>query len=112
MVYKDEKQWDTWQHSTLAQAHPQDVAEVLASAFTPTTPGEIALFNEKKKFMYAVFERTLQTDQGKAIVRAHEDDFDAQAVYKDLVEYSINSTKASLDASSTLQLYYSSTYWG
>jgi hypothetical protein len=62
MVYKDEKQRDTWQHSTLAQARPQDVAEVLDSSFTPTTPDEIALFNEKKKFMYAVFECTLQTD--------------------------------------------------
>jgi hypothetical protein len=69
MVYKDEKQWDTLQHSTLAQACPQDFAEVLDSAFTSTTPDEIALFNEKKKFMYAVFECTLQTDQGKSLVR-------------------------------------------
>jgi hypothetical protein len=103
MVYKDEKQWDTWQHSTLAQARPQDVAEVLDSAFTPTTPDEIALCNEKKKFMYAVFEHTLPTDQGKALVRNHDNDFDAQAIYKDLVEYSINSTKASLDTSNTLK---------
>jgi hypothetical protein len=28
-VYKDEKQWDTWQRSTMAQARAQDVHEIL-----------------------------------------------------------------------------------
>jgi hypothetical protein len=60
------------------------------------------LFIEKQKFMYAVFERTLQTDQGKAFVRQHEKDFDAQKIYMHLEDYSIKSTKASLDTSKLL----------
>ena len=102
VIYRDEKQWDNWQRSTLAQARAQDVDDVLDSTYTPSAPDDVILFKEKQKFMYAVFERTLQTDQGKAFVRAHEADFDAQSIYKDLVDYSIKSTKASLDASDTL----------
>ena len=30
--------------------------------------------------MYAVFDRTLQTDQAKAFVRMHDKDFDAQKI--------------------------------
>jgi hypothetical protein len=36
-VYKDEKQWDTWQRSTLAQARAQDVAEILDRTYVPTS---------------------------------------------------------------------------
>jgi hypothetical protein len=39
-------------------------------------------------------------------------DFDTQAVYKDLVEYSINLMKASLYTSKYIEVYYTSTYWG
>ena len=101
-VYKDEKQWDTWQRSTLAQVRAQDVAEVLDATYVPTTPEEIALFTKKQEFMYAVFEHTLQTDQGKAFVRQHEQDYDAQKIYSCLQDYSVKSTKASLGTSKLL----------
>jgi hypothetical protein len=52
--------------------------------------------------MYAVFECTLQTDQGKAYVHQHERDFDAQQVYASLHTYSVTSTKATLDTSNLL----------
>ena len=52
--------------------------------------------------MYSVFDSVLLTDKGKAIVREHEDDFDAQSVYKKLKEYCTKSTKASLEASKLL----------
>ena len=66
---KDEKQWDTWQRSTTAQAHAQDVDEVLNSTYKPLNALDKDLFQEKQKYMYAVFEKTLLTDQGKAFVR-------------------------------------------
>ena len=66
------------------------------------SPEDIALFAKKQEFMYAVFERTLQTDQGKAFVRQHEQDFDAQKIYSSLQDYSVKSTKASLDTSKLL----------
>jgi len=37
--------------------------------------------------MFAVFERTLLTDVGKSFVHDHEDDADAQEVYKAVVDY-------------------------
>ena len=60
------------------------------------------LFLEQQKFMYAVFEKTLLTDKGKALVRAYQQTFDAQSIYKELTAYAMHSTKAALQASSLL----------
>ena len=80
-VLKDEKQWDAWSRSTVAQARAQDVDDVINPAYTPTNNAEKTLFKEKQKFMFAVFERTLLTDQGKAYVRQYTKTFDAQSIY-------------------------------
>ena len=61
-----------------------------------------ALFDEKQKYMYAVFEKTLLTDKGKALVRAYQCKYDAQAVYKEVSEYALKFTKATMDAASIL----------
>ena len=46
-------------------------------------PGEQEqLFREKNRFAYAVLNKVVLTDEGKAYVREHEKDLDAQAVYK------------------------------
>ncbi|HEY9711418.1 MAG TPA: hypothetical protein V6D48_24640 [Oculatellaceae cyanobacterium] len=99
---KDDASWDNWNQGTKAQANAQDVADVLDPLYKPSTPEEIALFLEKQKFMYAVFEKTLQTDKGKALVRHYQTSFDAQKIYKELSEYAMKSTKAAMDASTLL----------
>ena len=53
---KEEKQWDTWQHTTIALTCAQDVSEVLEPTYMPTTSEEIDLFDEKQKYMFAAFE--------------------------------------------------------
>jgi hypothetical protein len=111
LVYKDEKQWDTWQCFTLAQAHAQDVHEILNASYLPTSSEDKQLFVMTQEFMYAVFERTLQTDMGEALVCRHESNFDAQTLYKSLLEYSIKSMKASLDTSKLLA-YITSAWLG
>jgi len=111
MLFKDGKLFDSWQCSTVAQACAQDVAEILYPIYVPRTQDDIDLFQEKQKYMFAVFERTLQTDTGKAIVRDHEDDADAQEVYTKVIAYYLKSTKASLD-SSTLLSYITSVRLG
>jgi hypothetical protein len=58
--------------------------------------------------MYAVFERTLLSDKGKALVREHTDNFNAQTVYKELCAYALESTKATLDSSTMLTYITSS----
>ena len=100
-MLKDEKQWDQWQRSTMAQARAQGVADVLNPDYKPCTDAGKALFAKKNEFMYAVFERTLLTDTGKTAVQQHEGDSDAQAVWKEVVEYYTDSIKTSLDVSKT-----------
>jgi hypothetical protein len=99
---KQDKQWDHWNRATIAQAREQDVSNVLNPKYSPMDPTEIALFQEQKKYMYAAFERHLQTDKGKALVRAHNTTSDAQGIYKELCKYALQSTKASLDSASLL----------
>jgi hypothetical protein len=62
----------------------------------PTTVDDIALFSEKQKFVYAVLESKVQANCGKAIIRDHEHDFDAQKVYKKLKNYHLKSTKVKI----------------
>ena len=86
----------------MALARAQDVSEVLDPLHVPVTQDDKDLFKEKQKYMFAVFDRTLQTDTGKALVREHENDFDAQKIYVELVKFYLKSTKASLDSSNVL----------
>ena len=44
-----------------------------------------------RRILYAVFEKTLQTDKGKAIVRKHISDFDAQEI-SEHHKYSLQAT--------------------
>ena len=52
--------------------------------------------------MYAVFEKNLLTDKGKALVRAHQKTYNAQLIYKELQDYALMSTNATMGASSLL----------
>ena len=51
---------------------------------------------ETCQFVYSMFNRCVQTNTGKLIVRSHEVDFDVQAVYSKLVHTAKKSTKAQL----------------
>ena len=99
---KDDGAWDNWNRATIAQAFAQDVDNVLDPSYTPSNLSERELFAEKQKYMYAVFEKTLLTDKGKALVRQYQLRFNAQQIYKELKEYALQSTKATMDASSLL----------
>ena len=74
---------------------------MLDSAYKPPA-GEEDLFKAKQKYMYAVFERVLQTDKGKALVRSHEATADAQTIFKDLCIDALKSTCSSIDSSRLL----------
>jgi hypothetical protein len=57
------------------------------------------VFDAKEKCIDTVFERTLQTDQGKVFGLQNEKDFNAQHIDASLEDYSVKSTETSLDAS-------------
>jgi hypothetical protein len=107
VITQDAHEWDSWNCSLVSIAHAQATEQVLDSTYVPALPDEIALFAEKQKYMYSVFERTLRSDKGKAIVRSHEATYDAQKVYKELYDYCCKSTRA-VFGSSTMQSYTSS----
>jgi hypothetical protein len=83
---KENKQWDSVHHMLEAQACYQDVDNILDPCYRPTTAEDIALFAEKQKYMYSVFERTLQTDEGKVIVRSHDSNRDAHLIYSEFLQ--------------------------
>jgi hypothetical protein len=80
-VIKDNKQWDSFYRTLRAQTSYQDVDDVLDPNYKPKSTEDIELFQEKQKYMYSVFERILQTDEGKVIVRSHDADRNAQLIY-------------------------------
>jgi hypothetical protein len=101
-ILTDNKQWDGWNRSHNAQARAQGFEDVMNSTYKPATTEDKALFAVKQTYMFAVFEKTLLTDQGKAYVREYEKQYDAQSIYRRISEYAIKSMKASLEASTIL----------
>jgi hypothetical protein len=72
---------------------------VLDETYTPSTPDDIALFNEKEKFLYAVLESKVLTYRGKAIIRDHEHDCNAQNAYSKSNAYHLQSIKTKMESS-------------
>ena len=96
-VLRDEKDWDGWNRSMQAIARSHDVSEILDPDYKPDEDEySNQLFNQKLSFMYSVLNRVVLTDMGKTIVRKHEHTYDAQAVYKELIDYFKNSTAANI----------------
>ena len=108
---KDDRFHDTWHRSFNTQAMAQDISDVLDENYIPTSADDIALFAEKQKYLYAVLETKVLTDRGKAIIRDHEHDFDAQKVYQRIKKYHLSSTKADMESSVILS-YITSTRLG
>ena len=99
----DDKQFDNWRRTTVAQARAQGVDDVLNPSFKPgNEPDKIALFQEKQKYMYAVFDKIMGTDEGRKCVRSYIETFDAQKVYSDFIDATLKSTKTSLDSARIL----------
>ncbi len=101
-ILKDERFNDSWHRSFKTQARAQDLMNVLDPKYKPQNQEDKLLFDKQQAFMYAVLEATVKTDRGKAIVHDYEDTYDAQAVYKELSEHHLTSTKAQMDSSTIL----------
>ena len=101
-IIKDENMKDIWHRKMNIQARVQGVSHVLDQNYTPTTLEEVELFDEMQKFMYAILDKNVLTDQGRAIVRAHEATYNAQKAYNEIKNHHNSSTKAKIEASSIL----------
>jgi hypothetical protein len=85
------------------QACAQDVAKILDPTYKPTKPKDKLCFDEKQKYVYAVFEQKLLMDKGKALVCMYEATADAQSIYSKLVDHCTKSVKASLDLTTLME---------
>ena len=100
---KDEKLNDQWHRSFANQARAQDISDVLDITYIPSSAVDIALFEEKQKYLYAVLEAKVETAKGKSIIRSYESTYDAQKAYADLKAHHLKSTKASLSSTKILE---------
>ena len=107
-VLKEDKQWDNWRRATIATARSHGCDDVFDPTYTPETTEDLDLFIEKQKIIYLVFNDCLQTDTGKFLVRLHECDYNAQAIYEKLLAHATTSTQATIDTNELLS-YLTST---
>ena len=102
-ILKDEKYYDVFHRSFKATAMTQGVSDVCDPNFKPKRggPHEKQLFTEKQNFVYAVLLKTLQTDDGRALVRQYKDDKDAHQILYELHQH---HTDSELSRAEVLQL--------
>ena len=68
--------------------------EVLDGTFRPANSrDDQELFQQKKYFMYGVFNKVLQSDMGKTIVRKYAPTLDAQSVWREFAAHMSTSSK-------------------
>jgi len=95
-VFNDKRLWARWKLEFEATARAQDLNDILNPNYRPGTPDEKEIFDAKQQYLYAVFVRTLTTDEGKTLVRQHVSDYDAQNIYKSLSDFHSNSMHSEL----------------
>ena len=68
------------------------------------------LFQQKQYFMHSIFNKVLQSDMGKTIVRKYAPTLDAQSVWKEFETLMFTSSKG-LNERCRLQAYVSATVY-
>ena len=81
---RDNAMFPSWFDHTKAQLRAQHLSELLDPNYVPFTTVEIDEFATKQAWFYAGLIDLIQTPTGKAIVRAHKQDFDARQVLVEL----------------------------
>jgi hypothetical protein len=104
---KDDKFHDIWHQSFKTQA----TVPVFNDTYVPTTADDIALFQEKQKYVYAVLESKVQIDRRKAIIWDINIAFDAHKAYQKIKAYHLQSIKSKM-VSSVIISYITSSKLG
>ena len=83
-ILKDERYFEAFKRNLLATATTHGCEEVLDGTFRPANSrDDQELFQQKKYFMYGVFNKGLQSDMGKTIARKYAPTLDAQSVWRE-----------------------------
>ena len=110
-VLQDEKCFEAFKRNLLVTATTHDCEEVLDGTYRPeNTRDSHELFKQKKYFMYSVFNKVLQSDMGKSIVRKYAPPLDAQSVRREFESHMSTSSKG-LNERCRLHAYVSTTVY-
>ena len=87
----------------ITEANAQGVEAVFDASTSPISTDAKNLFNEQNKFVISVLQRSLQTQNGKSIVRKHRmKETGAQIIWKEVCEVYEVSVHASVEAADLL----------
>ena len=93
-MLKDEKYFEAFKRNLLVTATTHDCEEILNGDYKPENNGDSQeLFKRKQYFTYSVFNKVLQSDMGKTIVRKYAPTLDAQVVWRDFESHISTSSK-------------------
>ena len=93
-VLKDDKYFEALKRNLLVTATTHGCEEILNGKYKPEkTCDSQELFKQKQYYMYSVFNKVLQSDMGKTIVREYSLTLNAQAVWKDFESHMSTSSK-------------------
>ena len=110
-ILKDEKYFEAFKRNLLVMATAPDYEEILDGRYKPENNiDSLELFEQKKYFMYSVFNKVLQSDMGKTIVRKYAPCLDAQSVWRDFESHMSTSSKR-LNERHRLHAYVSTTVY-
>ena len=88
--------WQEYKRNLLATATIHRCSEVLSPNYNP--PEHLRdVFQDKCRYMYGVFLRTLKTNKSRKHVRHYESEQNGQAVYADLVKEYLTGTDGDLE---------------
>ena len=111
LILKDEKYFEVFKRKLLITATTHYCKEILEGDYMPGYDDDGQdLFQQKQYFMYSVFNKVLQTDMGKTIVRKYAPTLDAQSVWKEFETHMSTSSKA-LNKRHRLHAYVSTTVY-
>ena len=110
-ILKDEKYFEAFKRNLLVTVTTHDCEEILEGDYIPGYDNDSQeLFQQKQYFMYSVFNKVLQSDWGKTIVRKYAPTLDAESVWKEFETYVSTSSKG-LNERHRLHAYVSSTVY-
>ena len=82
-----EEDFESWYREIHTTARLHDIAEVMDPTYIPVSMEDINTFRVKQNFAFSAFEKAIQHDVGKDLVRQFSDTADVQKLISELVKY-------------------------
>ena len=93
-MLKQETYFEAFKRNLLVTATTHDCEEILDGNYKPENNSDSKEhFEQKKYFMYSVFNKVLQSDISRTIVRTYAPSLDAQSVWRDFESHMSTSSK-------------------